>query len=194
MTASPYESQGAARFRKHAVLLSALAAVFRRLPGLAAATLERTRGRSGVAVALRYCALKALAQECGENVFIDENVVIKNVDKLCVGSNVSIHCFCYIECLGGVRIGNDVSIAHASSILSFEHGYDAVDRPIKYNELVLSPVVIDDDCWIGCGARLLAGASIERRVVVAAGAVVKGRLAGGGIYGGVPARRLKDIA
>jgi acetyltransferase-like isoleucine patch superfamily enzyme len=189
----PYAGDGAAKFRKYAAPLSALSAVFRRFPRIAAAAL-RTRGRSAVAVAMRYCALRALAKACGDNVFIDENVVFKNVENLSIGSNVSIHCFSYIECLGGVHIGNDVSIAHASSILSFEHGYDDAQRPIKYNAINPAPVFIDDDCWIGCGVRLLAGASIERRVVVAAGAVVKGRLAGGAIYGGVPARRLKDIA
>ena len=50
----------------------------------------------------------------------------------------------------------------------------------------------------GAGLRagdvVLPGAVIESEVIIAAGAVVAGRCESYGVYGGVPARRLKDFA
>ncbi|MNR09087.1 putative acetyltransferase [compost metagenome] len=118
---------------------------------------------------------------------------MKNVENLEVGDNVSIHAGCYIDAAGGVEIGNNVSIAHQSSIVAFEHTWGEQNLPIKYNKTVSSGVLISSDVWIGCGVRVLDGSRIDERVVVAAGAVVKGRLASRGVYGGVPVRRLKSI-
>lgn len=147
-------------------------------------------GRSGkLGYAARYIFYKAANPRWGDNVLIAENVVIKHPDKLELGSNVSIHQFCYIDAQGGVEIGDDVSIAHGSSILSFEHGWQSPE-PIKYNPCTLAPVTIASDVWLGCGVRVLAGASIGSRSIVAAGAVVKGTHGGGVIIGGVPARQI----
>jgi maltose O-acetyltransferase len=52
------------------------------------------------------------------------------------------------------------------------------------------PVTIGDRVWIGARAIICPGATIDSDVVVAAGAVVAGHLEAGGIYGGVPAKRL----
>ena len=54
-------------------------------------------------------------------------------------------------------------------------------------------IKIGNDVWLGCGVRILSGTVIEDRVIIAAGAVVKGHLESGYIYGGVPAKRLKKL-
>lgn len=110
-----------------------------------------------------------------------------------IGDNVSIHDYTYIDAIGGVDIGSDVSIAHGTSIISFEHNYDATDTPIKYSGLHLGPVKIDNDVWIGCGVRVLSNSHIKNKTVIAAGSVVKGKLEPLSIYAGVPARKVKDI-
>jgi acetyltransferase-like isoleucine patch superfamily enzyme len=110
-----------------------------------------------------------------------------------MGDRISLHEFVYIDAAGGISIGNDVSIAHGCSIVSFEHGWSDINVPIKYNPIISKPVSIGSDVWIGCGVRILAGAKIGNRVVVAAGSVVKGVLAPGGVYAGSPAKRIKEI-
>lgn len=152
---------------------------------------DGSEGLLGVGV--RYCILASFSKRCGDNVFIGSRVVLKNIQGLTVGDNVSIHSGCYLDALGGITIGSNVSIAHQSSIISFEHTWTNCDVPIKYNELLCAGVYISSDVWVGCGVRVLDGARIGNRVIVAAGAVVKGELEPKGIYGGVPARRLKSI-
>jgi len=82
------------------------------------------KGKKGIA--WRYVLLKSLARQCGKNVVVKEMVVLENVSELKFGDNISIHPFCYIDAIGGVEISDNVSIAHASSILSFDHAWDEI--------------------------------------------------------------------
>ncbi|SMP51683.1 Acetyltransferase (isoleucine patch superfamily) [Neorhodopirellula lusitana] len=143
-----------------------------------------------VALGLRYSILKTLAQGCGDNVFIGKSVCIRNWSGLSIGSNVSIHAMCYIDAAGGVTVGSNVSIAHQVSLISFDHTYRDASLPIKYNPNEKATIAIDEDVWIGCGARVLSGVVVGRRSVVAAGAVVNREVEPGFIVGGVPAKKI----
>ena len=151
------------------------------------------RSESKVAVGVRYTILKVKVAEVGENVFVGRGVVLKNIEGMVIGNNVSIHAYCYLDGVGGCTIADNVSIAHGSSIITFDHTWGDEAKPIKYNRTVKDRVAISEDVWIGCGVRILAGTVIGSRSVVAAGAVVKGHLAGGMLYGGIPAKAIKCI-
>ena len=56
-----------------------------------------------------------------------------------------------------------------------------------------APVVIEDGAWIGAGAILLPGAHVGRGSIVAAGAVVVDRLGPNGLYGGTPAKLIREL-
>lgn len=147
-------------------------------------------GNSGLIA--RYILVKSLAKKCGDNVSIHPNVMIFAPENLEIGDNVSIHPFCYIDATGGITIGNDVSVAHSSTIMSTEHKYDSKDLPIKDQGVSFLPTVIHDNVWIASGVRVLAGSVISTGTIVAAGAVTKSLLKSNAIYGGVPAKHLKD--
>jgi len=106
---------------------------------------------------------------------------------------VSVHDNCYFDAYGGLIIGNNVSVAHNSSVLTFDHTWGSSNVPIKYNVVKSGPVSIHDDVWIGCGARILSGVTVKSRSVVAAGAVVTGNFESNVVIGGVPAKVLKRI-
>jgi acetyltransferase-like isoleucine patch superfamily enzyme len=142
---------------------------------------------------LRYCMLKAKAKSVGDNVSIGANTYIKYWDRFTCGNNVSIHEFCMIDCDGGISIGNDVSIAHGTSLISANHTWNDQRVPIKYNPLTKLGIQIKDDVWIGAGVRILDGVVINSRSVVAAGAVVNKEVNPNTIVGGIPAKILKSI-
>ena len=63
-------------------------------------------------------------------------------------------------------------------------------RPEGSEEL---PVIIGKGAWIGVGSILLPGAEVGEGAVVAAGSVVRGRVAPRELWGGVPARPLRKL-
>ena len=107
---------------------------------------------------------------------------------------------CYIDGCGGIEIGDNVSIAHSTSIVSFNHTYEKVDIPIKYNPISCGYIYIYNDfcsvyndVWIGCGVRILSGVTIGNRSIVAAGSVVTANVTPYTLVGGIPAKFIKQI-
>lgn len=144
-------------------------------------------------VGLRYAFALRLAKKIGKNVYFGPYVVILKWHNIIIGNNVSIHAQSYIDASGEVEIGSDVSIAHQSSLVSFNHTWDNLDAPIRSNPTVYGKIKISDDVWIGCGVRILSGVVISSRSVVAAGAVVVKNVPGNVLVAGVPAKFVRRI-
>ena len=140
---------------------------------------------------LRYIVVSSLAEHVGRNVAIFPSVFFEHIENLEIGDNVSIHQMCYIDCEGGIVIGNDVSIAHRTTILSSNHSYKRYDIPIKYQEMVLERTVINDNAWIGCGCVILAGVEIGEGVVIGANSTVSRSIPEKCVAFGSPARVIK---
>jgi acetyltransferase-like isoleucine patch superfamily enzyme len=106
-------------------------------------------------------------------------------------SRIGPHCVLYSG--NGIHIGNYVLMAPHVSIVPTNHAFERRDVPIAQQRFMASRggVVVEDDVWIGTHAVLLDGTYIERGAIIAAGSVVRGRVAAYEIWGGVPARRIK---
>ncbi len=89
-------------------------------------------------------------------------------------------------------IGDDVRIAPHAMIIAANHVFDDSDRPISAQGLRSAPIVIEDDVWIGGRVSIMAGVTIGRGSVLAAGAVVTKDVPPGVVVGGVPARTIKQ--
>jgi maltose O-acetyltransferase len=90
-----------------------------------------------------------------------------------------------------VRIGARCAIGHEAHITTVTH--QPGDRRTRAGTVDLRPVAIEDGCWIGSRAMILPGVTVGEGCVVAAGAVVTQDCEPHGLYGGVPARRLRDL-
>ena len=99
---------------------------------------------------------------------------------------------CYIDAEGGIEIGNNVSIAHRSTILSSNHGYTDPIIPIKYQEMTLAKTIILDNVWIGCGCTILAGVEIGSGTVIGANSIVTKSIPENSVAIGSPAKRIKS--
>lgn len=186
---------GREKFKKSKKLINTFVLIFRILPkSFLLFVWNCTTNHSQIVfVGLRYTILKSLIKSCGDNVKIGTNVQILGWDKLSIGTNVSIHSNCYIDANGEIEIGDNISIAHNSTILSTNHDWNDVILPIKYNPITYGKVKIFNDVWVGCGCRVLAGVKINRRSIIAAGAVVNKDVRTNSIVGGVPAKVIKEI-
>lgn len=144
-------------------------------------------------IALRYLWAKRLAKSCGENVVFETGVRVTFWEEIELGSNVAIYETCYLDAKGGIKIGDNVSIAHQSSLISFDFDITDPDVPMKFAPMKKQPIEIGNDCMIFSGVRVFAGAKLAPRTIVAANAVVRGGDYKSGVYAGMPAVWKKAI-
>lgn len=137
---------------------------------------------------------RLLLQACGADVRSGPGQgfsVTGGVRNLTIERGVFINKSVSIECVAPVTIGSGTAIGMRVSIMTSHHDIDTAGRwnPVASGR----PVVIGERVWIGGGAMILPGSHIADDVIVAAGAVVRGRLDSHGVYAGVPARRIRDF-
>lgn len=176
-------------------VLTAIHAVFRIVPRfvftLTWPLLELVPWKLGIA--LRYLWAKRLAKACGDNVVFETGVRVTFWEEIELGSNVAIFETCYLDGKGGITIGDNVSIAHQSSLISFDFDVSDPNVPMKYAPMKKRPIVIGDDCMIFSGVRIFAGAKLAPRTIVAANAVMRAGDHEPGLYAGLPAVRKKAV-
>lgn len=128
----------------------------------------------------------------GSNVYIGHYSILRGYDgkELVIGDHTWIGQFCYINAAGGVRIGSTVGIGPGVKIMSSKHGEEGRHVPVLLCELEFAPVIIEDDCDIGMGAIILPGMTIGKGSIVGAGAVVTHDVEPYSIVAGVPARKI----
>lgn len=97
-----------------------------------------------------------------------------------------------VEAVAPVTIGDACHLGPEVMVLTSHHPVDESGSWTFGAEG--REVVIGDKVWIGARAVILPGAVVESEVIIAAGAVVAGRCESYGVYGGVPARRLKTFS
>lgn len=139
---------------------------------------------------LKRALLRWCGAELGDNVRISSSAQFQTNGPLQIGAGTWIGHQVLIT--GGnapIVIGADVDIAPRVLIVSGSHRPEPGMRKAA-GEGISQPVRIGDGAWIGAGATILGGAQIGESSIVAAGALVRGSLPPGGVYGGVPARRL----
>lgn len=110
---------------------------------------------------------------------------IRKYKNLQIGKNCLVLRNTFLDGLGGLIIGDDVSISFGVMIISGGHD---VQHP--YFEAEHRPIVIRDHVWIGAGAIVLKGVTIGEGAVVSAGAVVAHDVKPYTIVGGVPAKEI----
>lgn len=89
-----------------------------------------------------------------------------------------------------IQIGDDVRIAANCMMVSANHRFDEVEKPIRTQGLRFAPIVIEDDVWVASRVNIMAGVRVGRGSVLAAGAVVTKDVPPMSIMAGVPARRI----
>jgi acetyltransferase-like isoleucine patch superfamily enzyme len=113
-------------------------------------------------------------------------------EGLTMGDNSNIGPYNYIGCSGKITIGNNVMLAPRVSIYAENHVFDHPEILIRDQGVEKKEVIIEDDCWIAANSILLAGVTIGKGSVVAAGSVVTENVPAYSVVAGIPAKFIKS--
>ena len=113
---------------------------------------------------------------------------------LVMGENCFINPQCVIYTGNGITMGNFVLLAPGVMIMPTNHAFGRRDISIRQQGFQLSKggIIIEDDVWVGANSVVLDGAHIGKGAIIAAGSVVIGNVPSYEIWGGSPARKLKE--
>jgi len=144
-----------------------------------------------------YPSVRGTQIVIGARTHIDAFAVLRAVGgmgDIIIGDDCRINPHCVLYSGNGITLGKHVLLAPAVSVVPANHAFARRDIPIAEQRFVESRggVVIEDDVWVGAQSVILDGAYIERGAIIAAGSVLRGRVPAYQIWGGVPARYLKD--
>lgn len=95
--------------------------------------------------------------------------------------------------IGPVTIGNHVNLAQGITVTALNHNFSDSNKRIDEQGVTTTPVVIEDDIWIGANAVILPGVTIGSHSAVAAGAVVTKDVPPHSLVAGVPAKIIKQL-
>jgi acetyltransferase-like isoleucine patch superfamily enzyme len=91
------------------------------------------------------------------------------------------------------EIGKYSMLANDVSIVGGDHNFNKVGVPIIFSGRgILNKTIIGKDVWIGAYTRIRTGVSIGDGAIIAMGSVVTKDVEPYSIYGGVPAKKIKN--
>jgi len=127
----------------------------------------------------------------GDNSTIEDFCTINNgVGDVLIGQRCRIGMSNVL--IGPVTIGNDVILAQNIVMSGLNHGYENINLPIYKQPVTKKKITVEDEAWIGANAVIVAGVTIGKHSVVAAGSVVTKDVPPYSVVAGNPAKVMKQ--
>lgn len=129
--------------------------------------------------------------ELGEKSVIESFSTINNmVGAITIGSCSRIGLGNTI--IGPVSIGNNVNLAQNITVSGLNHNYTDPNKIIISQGITTFEIIIEDDVWIGANSVILAGVSIGKHSVIAAGSIIVQNVPAYTVVAGNPGKIIKQ--
>ena len=116
---------------------------------------------------------------------------IKFNPTILIGNRTTIEQRLHLICVSKVEIGDDVVISADVMITDNNHQYADVNKSVMSQPLEVKETVIGNFCFIGMGARIMAGARLGNNCIVGSNSVVIGEIQPYCVIAGSPAKIIK---
>ena len=164
---------------------------------------------------IRAVLLNFFFKEYGKNIGFQERVNLIDSHNISIGSNSNfgtLSCLCangngsieigegmacnrnvFINAGSGfIKIENNVMIGPNSVLRASNHDHSSIELPMKSQGHIPGSILIKNDVWIGANVVITSNVTIGEGTIVAAGSVVTKDLDEFSIYGGVPAKLIRQ--
>ena len=141
-------------------------------------------------VRLRLPALRLIGVRAGRGE-IRARVTIAGPD-LVLGTGVFVNTGTSLHNQAGIVLEDNVALAHEVMLVTRGHQIGPAGR--RQGKLISAPITVGAGTWIGARAVVLPGVTIGSGCVIAAGALVTRDCEPNGLYRGVPAVRVRELA
>jgi acetyltransferase-like isoleucine patch superfamily enzyme len=152
------------------------------------------RHGKGGSIGRQFRVMGKLSIAVGDRVAFRDNIYLGGNGRLTVGSHTSINAGCMIAAMESVQIGSNVMFAPYVYVLDVDHKFERLDIPMTKQGYTISPVVIEDDVWIGTGAVITKGVRIGRGSIIGANSVVTRDVPPYSLAAGAPAKVIRQRA
>lgn len=132
----------------------------------------------------------------GADSIIEDYVIFKvskpfnDTNRISIGKTVFIGSGCQFNSHSHITVGDDCMIASNTIIVDTSHEIFP-GKNMNKQAVLSSPIIIENNVWIGAGCKILKGVTIGTGSVIGAGSVVNRSVPCNQIWAGIPARFIK---
>ena len=111
--------------------------------------------------------------------------------KIEIGERTTIGFHTFIYSSQKIIIGSDCMIAPFVYLVDSNHSSKRSDL-MNLQPNVTSPIIIENDVWLGANSTILSGVTIKQGAIVASGSIVNRDIEAYEIYAGSPAKKIGE--
>ena len=138
---------------------------------------------------LRGALARPFFGKCGQNLRLGRHVTFYNPSAIQLGRDVYAALGTWFMAGAPIVVGDGVLFGPYCVIVSSNH--TRLDGSYRFGTAQQLPISIGCGCWFGAHVTVTAGVEIGNGCLVAANAVVGGKIAENWFVGGVPAKAIK---
>ena len=143
-----------------------------------------------ITIKIRGVLATKFIRKCGKNLTLGRDVTINNSNNLIIGDNVYLAKSVWINALGGIIIEDEVVVAPYVVISSLQHNFK--NGSVRFATSFSAPVRIGKGSWLSAHVSVKCGVSIGKGNLIAANTFVAKDTDDFKVYGGVPAKVIRD--
>jgi len=137
---------------------------------------------------LKRIALRLKGAKVGKGVKLYGKIIVKYPNKLSIGDFSTINDGVLLNCKGGIIVGKYCRLSSNSQLHSTGLTIDEFPRVHKSKKIIL-----EDNVWLGSSSVVTMGVVIGKNSTVGALSLVNKNIEALSFYGGIPAKKIKDI-
>lgn len=118
--------------------------------------------------------------------------------EIIIGENVCFNTDIHIGCIDRIEVGDNCLFGSRIYITDHDHGSTSLEDmllpPAQRRLYSKGPVIIERNVYVGEGVAILSGVRIGENSIIATNSVVTKDIPKDSVFGGIPARLIKQIS